>query len=228
MAGLSTANRFLEQNFENFEVFEALDRHGGRVYPVAYGDGYFQHGAQFINGDKNPLFELASELGVVSDVYPDYGHLSDATIKYGNCPVDEADIDAFRKFADPLDGKYHDVAYNDEKRSYSETVKSMFDKDYAEFLKEQNAESGFRRSVFDSLSLTLRSYFEFEYAARWEEVSVLNYGNRYLRREDLAHIHHRGGVGPSAAFCILHSSAFPESDRGMGRSWRGWSQLHYG
>lgn len=138
------------------------------------GDGYLQHGAQFINGDKNPLFELADELGVVSDIYPDYGHLSDAVIKYGNCPVDEEDIKAYEEFADPLDAKYHEVAINDEKRSYSETVKSMFDKDYAEFLKKQNAESGFRKSVFDSLSLTLRSYFEFEYAARWEEVSALS------------------------------------------------------
>ncbi|KAE9548345.1 hypothetical protein FO519_008439, partial [Halicephalobus sp. NKZ332] len=169
MAGLSTGNRFLEQKFENFEIFEALDRYGGRVFPVAYKDGFLQHGAQFINGDKNPLFDLADELGVVSDVYPDFGHLSDAVVRFGRCPVKEADIEAFRDFSEPLDMKYHDVAFSDEKKSYDETVKSMYDKDYAEFLRNQSAESGFRRNIFDSLSLTLRSYFEFEYAARWEE-----------------------------------------------------------
>uniref|UniRef100_A0AC35G8N3 Amine oxidase domain-containing protein n=1 Tax=Panagrolaimus sp. PS1159 TaxID=55785 RepID=A0AC35G8N3_9BILA len=36
VAGLSTANRFLEKGFQNFEVFEAETRTGGRVYPIKY------------------------------------------------------------------------------------------------------------------------------------------------------------------------------------------------
>lgn len=36
MAGLSTANRFIEKNFLNFDLFEAQDRYGGRVFPVKY------------------------------------------------------------------------------------------------------------------------------------------------------------------------------------------------
>uniref|UniRef100_A0A914YB82 Amine oxidase domain-containing protein n=1 Tax=Panagrolaimus superbus TaxID=310955 RepID=A0A914YB82_9BILA len=49
VSGLSTANRFLEKGFQNFEVFEAENRSGGRVFPVKYKDGYLQMGAQFIN-----------------------------------------------------------------------------------------------------------------------------------------------------------------------------------
>ena len=109
VAGLSTANRFLEKGFDNFEVFEALDRTGGRVWPIKYSecnmpsgdkdfkilkiffaeDGYLQMGAQYINGDKNPLFDLASKLGVVSHIVGDFSHFDEAEIRYGNCPIQE-------------------------------------------------------------------------------------------------------------------------------------------
>jgi monoamine oxidase len=48
----------------------------------------------------------------------------------------------------------------------------MYEKDYRTFLKAQNATSGFRRKVFDALTLTFRSYFEFEYAGKWEDLSL--------------------------------------------------------
>lgn len=147
------------------------------IYQITHNlfseDGYLQHGAQFINGDKNPLFELASKLNVVDEPYPDFGHFDDAVIRYGNCPVDVKDIELFQQFAQPLDSNYHYIAFNDEERSYNETVKSEFDRDYARFLEKNDAETGFRRHVFDSLALTVRNYFEFEYAARWEEVCFI-------------------------------------------------------
>uniref|UniRef100_A0A914XTM9 Amine oxidase domain-containing protein n=1 Tax=Panagrolaimus superbus TaxID=310955 RepID=A0A914XTM9_9BILA len=83
-----------------------------------------------------------------------------------------SDIEAYQTFVEPLDDKYHYVAYNDEQKSYDETVKTMYEKDYAQFLKIQNATTGFRRKLFDSLTLTYRSYFEFEYAAKWEDLSL--------------------------------------------------------
>ena len=36
IAGLSAANKFLEKGFQNFEVFEAQNRIGGRILPVKY------------------------------------------------------------------------------------------------------------------------------------------------------------------------------------------------
>uniref|UniRef100_A0A7E4ZVQ7 Amino_oxidase domain-containing protein n=1 Tax=Panagrellus redivivus TaxID=6233 RepID=A0A7E4ZVQ7_PANRE len=172
IAGLSTANRFLEKGFTNFEIFEALDRAGGRIWPVKYEDGYLQHGAQFINGDKNPLYRLAEKLGVLGDVVHDFEHIDQGKFLYGDCKVDEKDISAFRRFVAPLDLNYHEVAFANDARSYDETVKSMFDRDFNAFLKRQNATTGHRRNVFNALTQPYRSYFEFEYAAKWEDLSL--------------------------------------------------------
>uniref|UniRef100_A0A914P630 Amine oxidase domain-containing protein n=1 Tax=Panagrolaimus davidi TaxID=227884 RepID=A0A914P630_9BILA len=86
-AGLSAADRFMENGFQNFEIFEAENRIGGRVFPVKYKDGYLQMGAQYIDGNKNPLYDLAENLGVIDHSMEDIEHLDVSTIRYGNCPI---------------------------------------------------------------------------------------------------------------------------------------------
>uniref|UniRef100_A0AC34F574 Amine oxidase domain-containing protein n=1 Tax=Panagrolaimus sp. ES5 TaxID=591445 RepID=A0AC34F574_9BILA len=98
-------------------------------------DGWLQLGAQYIDGNKNPLFDIAKNLGVVDYTVEDYEHLDISEIRYGNCPIQESDIEAFKDFIAPLNDNYRYVAENDEKKSYDETIKRMYDKDYANFLK---------------------------------------------------------------------------------------------
>uniref|UniRef100_A0AC35GFI3 Amine oxidase domain-containing protein n=1 Tax=Panagrolaimus sp. PS1159 TaxID=55785 RepID=A0AC35GFI3_9BILA len=129
-------------------------------------------GAQYIDGNKNPLYDLAENLGVIDHSIEDFEHLDVSTIRYGNCPIQKSDINAYLKFITPLDKKYQYIADNDETKSYDETVKSMYDKDYTKFLIIQNATMGFRRNVFDSLTRLYQSQFEFEYAAKWEDLSL--------------------------------------------------------
>lgn len=40
VAGISTALNLLKNNYENFMIFEALDRIGGRVNTIEYGKFY--------------------------------------------------------------------------------------------------------------------------------------------------------------------------------------------
>lgn len=159
-------------------------------------------GAQFINGERNPIYEIAHKLGVLQQLFPDLAHFDGATFYHGNCPVSRYfefiisrskfrdDIELFKEFVDPLDPKYRALAHRNDARSYNETLKSLYDRDYAEFLKvhlfeilvndyilqNNSIESGFRRNVFDALSRPYRSYWEFEWASRWEDVRSKSLG----------------------------------------------------
>ena len=46
-------------------------------------------GAEFIDGNKNPFFDLAEQLGVVNHTIEDVDHFDVATIRYGNCPLQQ-------------------------------------------------------------------------------------------------------------------------------------------
>lgn len=97
---MSTARRLIELGLNNFEIFEGLDRIGGRIHAIAYSeetpriflcdwhiklteDGYLQMGAQFINGAENPLYKIASRLGLISDVVSDTAHVDNARFVFG-------------------------------------------------------------------------------------------------------------------------------------------------
>ncbi|GMR46139.1 hypothetical protein PMAYCL1PPCAC_16334, partial [Pristionchus mayeri] len=171
MAGLSAARRLHELKVSaSVDIFEALDRVGGRIHSVPHFGGYLQHGAQFINGDRNPLYEIANELGVIADELGDLEHLEEPHFLYGDCEVTKADLDLFTEFSTPLDPKYRAIARDDEVVARRDAIYDVYQRDYAEFLKNHNI-SGHRRHVFDALSLTFRSYWEFEWASDWKDVS---------------------------------------------------------
>ncbi|GMS80030.1 hypothetical protein PENTCL1PPCAC_2205, partial [Pristionchus entomophagus] len=173
MAGLSAARRLNELNVASVDIYEALDRIGGRIHSVPYFDGFLQHGAQYINGDQNPLYEIANELGVVSEVFGDLEHLDEPRFLYGDCDVSKSDLDLFIEFTTPLDPKYRSIAHEDEIVSRRDAIYDVYQRDYTTFLKEYNI-TGHRRDIFDALSLTFRSYWEFEWASDWKDQSLRN------------------------------------------------------
>ena len=46
MSGISAATNLLNKNYEDFLVYEALDRVGGRCYTLDYGTSFIEYGAQ--------------------------------------------------------------------------------------------------------------------------------------------------------------------------------------
>lgn len=75
------------------------------------------------------------------------------------------------EFTSKLDSKYRRIAKEDEKTARRYTFKELFTLDYTNFLKSQNFTDE-QKNVFDSLSRSFRSYWEFEWAADWSTVSL--------------------------------------------------------
>ncbi|KAJ1352472.1 hypothetical protein KIN20_008812 [Parelaphostrongylus tenuis] len=137
ISGLSAARRLIELGKTNIDIYEGKDRTGGRIHPVPYR-GYLQMGAQFINGAKNPIYQIASALGVVSNIVSDTAHLDVADYLIGNQRISRADIELFKNFIKPLDPKYRKLAKQQGQLPHVYTFKSIFMEDYSRFLKENN------------------------------------------------------------------------------------------
>ncbi|CAI4229571.1 unnamed protein product [Auanema sp. JU1783] len=171
IAGLSAAKRLTELGFSDYQVFEGSDRIGGRIHPIPYHGGYLQMGAQFINGTDNPIYEIAQRVGVLSDPVSDTAHFDEAEFLVGNQPVDPKDIELFKKFVEPLDGRYREFSANYTIMGIAYTFHDLFMEDYERFLIENNI-NGRRKDVFDALTRSYRSYWEFEWAADWKNLSL--------------------------------------------------------
>ncbi|VDL83138.1 unnamed protein product [Nippostrongylus brasiliensis] len=170
MSGLSAARRLIETGRTTIDIYEGLDRIGGRIHPVPYRGGYLQMGAQYINGVDNPIYKIADALGVVADIVSDSEHLKNPEYLIGKQQIDRKDIDLFTDFVAPLDPKYRQLAKQYDLLSRMYTIKSIFMEDYMRFLKDNNI-TGQRKLVFDALTRSYRSYWEFEWAADWADLS---------------------------------------------------------
>uniref|UniRef100_A0A914EA09 Amine oxidase domain-containing protein n=1 Tax=Acrobeloides nanus TaxID=290746 RepID=A0A914EA09_9BILA len=88
-AGLAASKKLRAAGFQNVDIFEAENRIGGRVYPIPIADGFLQQGAEYINGQANPIYEIASRLGVVDKEVPDYDPNEDPDYWSGKCNIPE-------------------------------------------------------------------------------------------------------------------------------------------
>ncbi|CAF0718372.1 unnamed protein product [Brachionus calyciflorus] len=70
ISGISTAIKLLENNYDEFLIFEANDRIGGRINTIPYGNSFLELGAQYIHGQvNNPIYKLALENRLIEDKY---------------------------------------------------------------------------------------------------------------------------------------------------------------
>lgn len=59
LAGISAAAKLIENGYTNIDILEALDRKGGRIYTVNYGDKKIDLGAQWIHGEAgNAIWDM--------------------------------------------------------------------------------------------------------------------------------------------------------------------------
>lgn len=173
MSGMAAGGKLIELGYHNITIFEASTRYGGRIMSIPYKDGFLQMGAQFINGDKNPIYKIGKYLNVIEDEYPDLGHFDEAKYFFGNCSVTNKNINIFKKFISPLDNKYREIADEDEEASRKHTLESIYKIDYDKFLKNVNASEG-EKNIYDAMSRSFRSYWEFEWASKWGDQSLRN------------------------------------------------------
>lgn len=73
MAGLAAAKRFVQEDCKDIVILEALNKAGGRIHTVKYGDLYLELGAQWIHGKDNPVYKMAKQFDLLSDEVSDEG-----------------------------------------------------------------------------------------------------------------------------------------------------------
>ncbi|KAH7699931.1 Protein HPO-15, partial [Aphelenchoides avenae] len=171
-AGLSAYRRLSLAGFKNVHIYEASDRPGGRVYPVAFEDGYLQHGAEFINGEENPIFEVARRLGLVTGELVDDTLWDTAAYHSGKCSITAEQIEAFEKFSADLETQYHQLATSSD--LWQKTVGELFNASYQAFIETRKPSSS-ERKVFNALSRFYRSYYEGEWSAPIDKLALMNY-----------------------------------------------------
>lgn len=168
MAGLSAAFE-LEKAGVKYIVIEGAARVGGRVYPVEYEDGFLQYGATYINGDKNPIYEIAEANGLVdmnaTNAADDY-----VPIYTEEEVIEGCDVREFTAFTESFVAKYKEYARHGRAM---ETFIHEFDRDYQAFLKHKNRDS--RRSHFDHLARMYVTDMETEWAALMNKYALSNY-----------------------------------------------------
>ncbi|CAF0922135.1 unnamed protein product [Brachionus calyciflorus] len=85
MSGISAAVNFLKNGYENFLLFEASDRIGGRIHTIDYEDGILEYGAQFIHGQvDNPIYKIAIENELIDEYYKEILYESDEDLSKHN------------------------------------------------------------------------------------------------------------------------------------------------
>ncbi|CAI4223376.1 unnamed protein product [Auanema sp. JU1783] len=171
-AGLSAARRLTELGLTDVDIYEGSTRIGGRIHPIPYYNGYLQMGAQFINGNDNPIYDIAKEAGVVEqNLLPDTAQFTNAEFLTGNQEINREDIELFKEFVTPLYTKYRNLAKNHDLLSRVYTFKTIFMEDYNWFLKKNNID-GERKKLMEALIRPYRTFWEFEWGGNWEDLSA--------------------------------------------------------
>ncbi|GMT04737.1 hypothetical protein PENTCL1PPCAC_26911 [Pristionchus entomophagus] len=170
VAGLSAA-RVLQKADVPFVVVEGSKRIGGRIFSFQHKGGFLQHGATFVNGDRNEIYRIAKREGLIKDVVGDfdlYRDFSDVRMEEDDLTME--DKAAFTAFTKDLEEKYENLA----ERNPHLTVREAFDEDYKHFIEECPSRSS-RLHSFNSLSRLYLSYYEMEWAANTNQMALGNF-----------------------------------------------------
>ena len=155
VSGISTAVQLLQQNYKDFLVFEALERIGGRVNTIDYGNGFLENGAQFIHGQKsNPIYYIARDNQLIdskfNQIIEDSDSEDDTDSKYIHAMPNgtQVESDMADKLADLLEEAYGkmELEEDDEDKEKDISIGEAFYQGYlklvgAEFDKDLSDES---------------------------------------------------------------------------------------
>lgn len=176
-AGLSAYQRLVWHGFSNVHLLEASSRIGGRVFPLEFEGSFLHQGAEFINGEGNPIFEIAERLGLIEGQVDDAAMISSnavfASTPGCQVPPDRL-LDKFANFTAELELHYAELAAA-VPQLWNVTIAELFDQDFAQFLERENSTSQLVRAQYESLARMYRSYYEGEWSAPIEKLALRNY-----------------------------------------------------
>lgn len=135
VAGLAAFRRLHGAGLKNLDLFEASDRLGGRVFPVPFEDGFLQQGAEYVESQGNPVYDLAKKLNLLIDSWELSAEsvFDSAVFKTGKCTLDEDQVEEFKKFAQEVETKLYELAESED--NWSKTVGSVYKEKLNEYIK---------------------------------------------------------------------------------------------
>ncbi|RNA11718.1 spermine oxidase [Brachionus plicatilis] len=124
ISGIAAANNLLDHDYEDFLIFEAGHRIGGRCHTFTHGEGILELGAQFIHGQVgNPIYQLAAENNLIDECYSQILHDSDQDLdKHNGLKINFEDKEVVQLF---LTEQGFDVNQNLIETAYSCLNKSV-------------------------------------------------------------------------------------------------------
>ncbi|KAI6190411.1 Spermine oxidase [Aphelenchoides bicaudatus] len=146
-------------------------------------DGYLQHGAQFINGEQNPIFEIAARMGLLTGNIEDDSLFENANYQTGSCRIETNHIDEFERFVDQLESDY--MQLSKDRQTWNLTVGVLYRESYRIFINSKQRTKDELRS-FEALSRFYQTYYEGEWSAPIEKLSLRNFAIWDDRTEDKA------------------------------------------
>ncbi|CAD6199377.1 unnamed protein product [Caenorhabditis auriculariae] len=174
IAGLRAA-RVFEQNHIDYIIFEAKDRIGGRIYPFGYGDGYLQHGAEYVNGVDNEIYKIAESLKIMEnndDLVPDeYISQSSTAIFIDGTRIEKKDLKEFVKFTRNIEERLEDEAELD--KYYTLSVADRYDYHFQKWMKTQS-NGKLKEGVLQQLGRLFKNYLQTEWSAPVEKLAMAN------------------------------------------------------
>lgn len=173
LAGLRAARHF--ENFKiDYQILEGSDRIGGRVLPFKHAHGYLQHGAEYVNGYENEVYQLVNQYKLLDKENPRTGDLyllDDYTITVVDGKrVDQDKREKFLGFIIELDDK---VCHDSRCLSISKgkSVEEHIDKVFRKFLKSVPAED---HDLYRKLMSIYKNYYQTEWSGSVGELALVN------------------------------------------------------
>ncbi|XP_055334491.1 spermine oxidase-like [Paramacrobiotus metropolitanus] len=162
-AGLSCAQRLLDNEFTNIVILEAQDRIGGRIWSEQIDSGHVEFGAQFLHG-KNILYDVAEQNKLIKVITPHKKKVIDPVTDHGSGGEFLFDMDIDAKAFPHLEQvfietyntineiveqcKYDGPHTDDDKLSFGDLVKAKFCHFVSTKHNETDDVKAYRMSIF--------------------------------------------------------------------------------
>ncbi|KAF1751696.1 hypothetical protein GCK72_018250 [Caenorhabditis remanei] len=164
-AGLRAAQRFEELGIK-YTVFEGSNRVGGRVYPFSYWNGYLQHGAEYVNGEDNEIYEIVKKNNLLSPTEIDEEGYE--TVVYGR-EVNNKLYNIWDKFESSTNEKLERDGAN--KKIFNKTVSERIDFYFDSFLAPQKLTQS-EQIVMQNMNKLFKNQYQMEWSASANDVRV--------------------------------------------------------
>ncbi|CAI5453134.1 unnamed protein product [Caenorhabditis angaria] len=169
-AGLRAA-KYFEDNGVRYTILEGSGRFGGRVYPFQYGDGFLQHGAEYVNGYDNEIYGIVKKYKLAADE----NSLPDDTPEFfvNGTLVPNNIIRTWQKFTDSLDLKLIQESESEPEKYGNLSILSRINFHFDNFVKNNTVVQR-NIGIFRSLKDLYCNSYQIEWSSPIDQLAMEN------------------------------------------------------